>query len=472
MPFRTALPRQAVIPLIIACALFMETLDATVIATALPAIARSLGESPLVLNLAITSYLLSLAVFIPISGWVADRFGARRVFAGAIIVFVIGSIGCGLSDSLGQLVAARMVQGLGGAMMVPVGRLVILRSVEKSKLVQAMAFLTVPALLGPVLGPPLGGFLTTYVSWRWIFWINVPIGCLGLLLAVRLIPNLREESVPPLDLGGFLLAGLGLAGLVFGFETLGRAILPDWQVALLLCGGLAAVLLYLLHARRRAHPLIDLSLLRLQTFRAAVLGGGLFRIAMGAIPFLLPMMLQLGFGLTAFESGLLTFASAVGALFMKMTAGPILRRFGFRTTLLANALLCALFLASYGFFTPLTPHWLMIALLLVGGFFRSLQFTGVNTIAYDEVERRRMSAATSFTAMAQQLSLSLGVGVGAMTLHIALETAGRTLPTAGDFAVAFFTIAIFAVLSALPFLRLPADAGHEISGRAVRQPAE
>jgi EmrB/QacA subfamily drug resistance transporter len=457
--------RVYLVPLIVACALFMENLDSTVLATSLPAIARSLDVNPLTLNLAITSYLLSLAVFIPISGWVADRFGARRVFRLAIAVFVLGSIGCGLSQSLWQLVVARIVQGAGGAMMIPVGRLVILRSVEKSQLVRAMAYLTVPALLGPILGPPLGGFITTYFDWRWIFWINVPIGMLGIYLASRFIPDLREESVPRLDSRGFLLTALALAGLVFGFEALGRDLLPDWLMATLLGGGALAAALYLLHARRAPAPLLDLGLLALPTFRASVLGGLLFRAGIGALPFLLPLMLQFGFGYSALESGLTTFVAAIGAITMKFAAGPVLRRFGFKPVLLANAVLCGLFLAVIGLFTPATPEAVMLALLLVGGFFRSLQFTAMNAMAYAEVERPRMSAATSLASMMQQLSLSLGIGIGALTLHYTVEAAGRAVPQAEDFTLAFVLVGVMAALSALAFLRLPQDAGSEISGR-------
>src|SRR5438874_2268015 len=340
-------PRQRMlVPLIVACALFMENLDSTVLATALPAIARSLDENPLHLNLAISAYLFSLAVFIPVSGWVADRFGARTVFRGAIGIFLLGSVLCGLSPSLPAFVAARILQGMGGALMVPVGRLVLLRSVPKSELVSAMAYLTIPALIGPVVGPPLGGFIATYLSWRWIFWINIPVGILGIILATRFIPAIREKHVPPLDVAGLLLTAIALTGLVFGFETTGRDILPAPLVVLLLVVGATAALVYVAHARRATHPIIDLSLLRIATFRASVTGGSMFRIGIGAIPFLLPMMLQIGFHRTPFESGMLTFAAALGAMGMKTTAARILRRFGFRRVLIANAVVSSAFLAA------------------------------------------------------------------------------------------------------------------------------
>ena len=324
---------------IIATALFMENMDGTVISTSLPAIALDLHQDPIVLKLALTSYMLTLAVFIPASGWVADRFGARTVFCTAIVVFTLGSILCGASSSLETLIAARVFQGLGGAMMVPVGRLVLLRTVPKSDLVNALAYLTVPALLGPVAGPPLGGFITTYFNWRWIFWINVPIGVLGILLSLRFIANLREEEVPRFDFKGFVLSGVGLLSLISGFSAIGRGIAPVWTVAAMVVVGAAALVAYARHAGANEDAILDLKLLKIPTFFSGVVGGLLFRIGIGALPFLLPLLLQIGFGLSPFESGSLTFATAAGAMAMKFTASTALRRFGFRRTLIANALI-------------------------------------------------------------------------------------------------------------------------------------
>jgi EmrB/QacA subfamily drug resistance transporter len=461
------------IPLIVACALFMENLDSSVLATALPSIAASLGESPLKLNLAITSYLFSLAVFIPVSGWVADRFGARTVFRIAIIIFTVGSLLCGLADSFWTLVGARVLQGFGGALMVPVGRMVILRSIPKSELLRAMTWLTVPAMIGPVIGPPLGGFLTTYLSWRWIFWINLPIGLLGIVLVSLYIPNIREEKVPPLDWRGFLMSAFGLCGLVFGFETIGRGLLPDTAVAGLLVVGAIGIALYLRHARRHPHPLIDLSLLKVPTFRAGMAGAFLFRIGVGAMPFLLPLMLQLGFGLSAFESGMITFVSAAGAMSMKVTAGPILRHLGFRRVLIANALISGGFIAVCGLFRPDLSHALIMGLLLMGGFFRSLQFTSTNTLTISDIPNNQMSRATSFTSMMQQLSLSAGVAVGAMVLHATVSYGGGVDQIRADsFAPAFFTVGAIATLSVLVFLRLPSDAGAEVTGHRLVAPTQ
>jgi EmrB/QacA subfamily drug resistance transporter len=462
--------RRSVVPLIVACALFMENLDSTVIATALPSIAQSLGEDPLRLNLAITSYLLSLAVFIPLSGWIADRYGARPVFRAAILTFTVGSACCGLAQSLPALVAARILQGLGGAMMVPVGRLVMLRTVPKSELVRAMSYLTVPALLGPVLGPPVGGFIVTYSSWRWIFYINLPIGLIGIVLATLFIEDVREPAVRPLDLRGFILAGIGLSGLMFGFETAGRGVLSLPLVAAMIGGGAVALALYGFHARLSTAPIIDLSLLRIPTFAAAVTGGSLFRVGVGALPFLLPLLLQLVFGLSAFNSGLLTFASAAGAMTMKMTAAPIIRAFGFRRVLIGNAVISSAFIMSYSLFSPATPHWLILVGLLAGGFFRSLEFTSINTLAYADVSAELMSRATSFQSMAQQLSVSIGVGIGALLLHLMmLLRGGETLATA-DFTAAFLAVGIISISSVLFFLSLAREAGAEVSGHGIRAP--
>ena len=464
-PKSPARPRQMLVPLVVACAMFMQNLDSTVIATALPTIARSLGESPLRLNVAITCYLLSLAVFIPISGWTADRFGARRVFSLAIAVFTLGSVACGMANSLAALVGARILQGMGGALMVPVGRLVLLRTVPKSELVRAMSFVSVPALLGPVMGPPLGGFIVTYWSWRWIFFINIPVGVLGLAMVALFFADTRETARRPFDFGGFLLTGIGLATLAFGFENVGRDALPSAVVvAMIAIGGLCLVF-YLRHAGRVEHPIIDLALFKIPTYAAAAAGGFLFRTGLGALPFLLPLLLQVGFGLNALHSGLLTFASAAGAMLMKTSAVRILRTFGFRTVLVGDALISAAFLFGYSLFRPSTPHLVIFAALLAGGFFRSLQMTSINTLGYADVPAALLSRATSLSSMAQQLSQTAGVATGALLLHTMLLLRGGSALAAADFYPVFAAVALISLLSVPLFLTIPADAGAEVSGR-------
>jgi EmrB/QacA subfamily drug resistance transporter len=443
----------------------MEMLDSTVISTALPAIAHSMHEDPIRLNLAITSYLLSLAVFIPISGWMADRYGSRTVFRAAIALFTFGSILCGISQSLSQLVAARVIQGFGGAMMVPVGRLIVLKTIPKSKLVEAMSYLTVPAVLGPVVGPPVGGFIVTYYSWRWIFFINVPISIIGVTLVTIFIENIREDEVPPLDLRGFVLTGLGLAGLVFGFEMVGRGIVPGSIVTCLLAGGGLCTGAYIFHARRARYPIIDLALLKIPTFNSATVGGGLYRMGIGALPFLMPLLLQLVFGLTPFKSGLITFTGAAGALIMKPTAPPIIRRFGFRNVLVGNGVVSSLILMSYALFRPTTPYSLIVGTLLFGGFLRSLQFTALGTLAYADVPQALMSNASSLASMAQQLFLSLGVATAALLLHVSLHGRSVATLTSRDFTLPFVITGLLAVGSSMIYLWLDPHAGHEVSGR-------
>ena len=459
------MPRYFV-TLIVAVALFMETMDSTVIATSLPTIAVDMGQDPIALKLALTSYLLSLAVFIPLSGWVADRFGARTVFRAAIVVFTLGSALCGFAHSLPEFVLYRILQGVGGAMMVPVGRLVILRTVPKPELISALAWLTIPALLGPVIGPPLGGFITTYTSWRWIFWINIPVGVLGVILATHFVANVREPDMPPLDIKGFILSGFGLAGLAFGLTTIGQGLLPPSAVLALLAMGGFGCWLYVRHAREAKAPLIDLRLLKVDTFYASVVGGFLFRIGIGAMPFLLPLLFQLGFGMTPFRSGLLTVAGAIGAVTMKTTAARILRRFGFRRVLVVNALISSGFLAASALFMPGLPHAVIFAVLLVGGFFKSLEFTSINTLAYADIETRAMSRATSFASVAQQLSLSAGVAVGALVLELERMERGTTNVAASDFVAAFVLVAAIAAMSAFVFATLPQTAGASLSSRA------
>lgn len=462
------LRRTRVTALIVACALFMQNLDSTVIATALPTMAREFGVEPVRMNVALTSYLLSLAMFIPASGWMADRFGARHVFRGAIVVFTLGSILCGRADTLGFLVFARILQGMGGAMMVPVGRLLLLRSAPKSELVAAMAWLTMPALIGPVVGPPLGGFIVTYTTWRWVFDINVPIGVLGVVLVTLFVKDVAEGTVAPLDGRGLVLTGLAMAGLMIGLETVGRHLVDPWVTQSMLAGGVVAGLLYWLHARNHPAPLLDFSLLRIPTFLVAVVGGTLFRAGVGAVPFLLPLMLQIGFGRSAADSGLVTFASSAGALVMKPAAMSALRYFGFHRTLLYNAVISAVLLLICAAFRPTWPAAGIYAALLIGGFFRSLQFTAYNSVAYADVPRERMSAATSLYSTIQQVSLTLGVTIGAAVLEMSMSAAGRASPGIPDFSAAFIVVGLMAILAAPATFLMPRNAATEMSGHAGR----
>jgi EmrB/QacA subfamily drug resistance transporter len=458
-----------IVPLIVATALFMENMDSTVIATSLPAIARALTTNPLTLKLAVTSYLLSLAICIPASGWTADRLGARNVFRFAIGVFVLGSIGCAASRSLDEFVLARIVQGMGGAMMTPVGRLIMVRTVDKGNLLNAMSLVTMPALIGPIAGPPLGGFITTYASWHWIFLINVPIGIAGIALATRFIPNVHAEHRDPFDFLGFVLSGVAIAGLAFGLSAMGLESLPVGVVVALIVIGAISAVAYVIHAKRTPAPILDLNLLRLPTFRASVVGGFLFRLGIGALPFLLPLLLQIGFHLSPFQSGLITFTSALGSFFMKAAVASVLARFGYRNVLLYNAIISSGFLFACATFVPGMPFWAMILILLSGGFFRSLQFTSINTIAYAEIEPAKMSRATAMVAAAQQLSLSTGVAVGALVVETTLWLKGKTVMTAADFPVAFIVVGLLSVSAIFVFMRLAPDAGSELSGRKAAE---
>lgn len=465
------LPSHFTLPLIIACALFMENLDGTIIATSLPVIASDLNENPIALKLALTAYLVSLAVFLPISGWMADRHGSRSVFRWAIAVFVSGSVACGFANSLSGFVVARFVQGMGGAMMVPVGRLVLLKSVEKRELVKVLSYLTMPALLGPIIGPPLGGFISTYFDWRGIFFINVPIGLLGWTLAGRYVPQIVEDLRTPLDGLGFMLSGFGLSALTLGAATFGQHLLTPTVSGLCLVSGAASLALYVLHARRLAragrYPVLDFQFLRVPTYFAGVVGGTLFRIGVGASPFLLPLMLQLGFGMTALQSGLLTCSSAAAAMFMKTLATSILKRFGFRTVLSVNALIASATIVGYGMFSSTTPVAWMLGVLLFGGFFRSLQFTSLNALAYADIERSDLGRAAGLANVAQQMALSTGVTIGAAVLEAMTASAGRVNVTASDFPITFLVVGLISASSFWPIFRLPKNAGDEVSGRAL-----
>ncbi len=459
---------HAMIPFVIAIALFMENLDSTIIATSVPVIAHSLGTTPLNLSMAVSVYLLSLAIFIPMSGWMADRFGARTVFAGAIGLFTISSALCGQSQSLAMLVAGRALQGVGGAMMMPVGRLIIGRTFAKSELVAAMAYVTIPGLVGPMLGPLIGGAITTYTSWRWIFYINLPMGLIGVAFALKYIDNIREPNVRPPDIPGFILIGIGLAGIVMGVENIGRGVLPEGAEAALLTIAAIALFAYWRHSKRVAAPALDLTLLRIPTFRTSVLGGTVSRIGFGATPFLLPLLFQIGFGRTPLESGALTFTGTIGAMAMKFGSARVVRRFGFRRLLVGNAMVIGALGVSLAFFTATTPILVMISILTIQGFFRTLQFTCMSALTYADLDTARMSNGTSIASVAQQISMSLGVAVGATVLHIATELSGESTPGAAAFFPTLIIVGLIPLLAIFYFARLAPDAGAEMSGHRSR----
>ncbi|HVZ10658.1 MFS transporter [Rhodopila sp.] len=456
---------------IVACAFFMQNLDSTVIATALPTMARAFDIDPVRMNVALTAYLLSVAVFIPASGWMADRYGTRNVFRAAIIVFTLGSIWCGLSNGLFELVVARIVQGMGGAMMVPVGRLLLLRTAAKTEMVAAMAWLTMPALLGPVVGPPVGGFIVTWFNWRWTFYINIPVGILGLVAVTLFIKDFREQPRGGFDLRGLILSGAALACFMFGLETVGRGVVAPPLTVAMIVAGLAAAFLYYLHARRHPAPLLDFTLMRLPCFGLSFCAMMLFRTGIGAIPFLLPMMLQVGFGDSAARSGLITFASSAGALVMKPAAQHALRLFGFRDTLIWNGVLSGIMLIACAAFRPTWPAAAIYFVLLVGGFLRSLQFTAYNTLAYGDVPRAQMSAATSLYTAGQQLAATIGITAGAISLEVARVFSGHAEPMISDFSAAFVVVGLMALVAAPIAVLMPLNAGDDLTGRHTPVPA-
>ena len=463
-------PVKRIVPIVLAVALFMENMDSTVIATSLPVIAADIGTSPIALKLALTSYYVALAIFIPISGRMADRYGARLIFRIAIGVFMVGSLACATVNSLEGFVAARFLQGMGGAMMTPVGRLLLVRAVPKRDLVDAMAWFSIPALIGPLLGPPIGGAIATYADWRWIFLINLPIGVAGIYLAGRYLPWIETLPSMRFDIPGFILSGFACAGLVFGLSVVSLPALPPIIGVAMAVAGFIAGVLFVLHARRTSDPLLRLELLKVPTLRAAVVGGTFFRVGAGAVPFLLPLMLQLGFGYTPLQSGLTTCLSIGGALMMKFLAKPILSRFGFRTTLVATALIGGGMTGLIGFFRPDTALVFVILALRVGGFFRSLFFTSINTLAFADLSSREAGDATAMVAAIQQVSVAMGVALAGGVLEAGMMLGGSETVRLADFTLAFAVIGVVTAGAVFVFVRLPANAGDEVAGRRV--PAE
>lgn len=452
------------VPLIVALALLMETTDATVLSTALPAISRSIHSPVLSLKLALATYLIALAALVPASGWVADRFGAKRVFVAAMLVFLAGSVLCAMQTSLGGLILSRGLQGAGGAMMVPVGRLIVLRSVSKQDMVQALAYVTVPALIGPAIGPVLGAVLTTTFGWPSIFLVNLPIGGIAIALALLYLPNISEPVRTRFDPLGFLLSASGLAALMFGMSAFGgHAVSSPTAVTISLCG-IVSLALFFARARKRSDALLDARLLAWRTFRVGVIGGMLFRSSGGAAAFLLPLLFQVGFGLSILMSGGLSALYALGGLTMRMLAPKFIDRFGFRPVLIVGTALSGLCTAGFGFVhSPV--YGVLVPLLIVAGFAQALVFTAVNGIVFADMREDQMSHATSFSAVTQQFSLTLGIAISAYVLQLGGGASPAALPTVAHFGPAFWAIAAVSMFSVFSFMKLRRGDGAALRHR-------
>ena len=453
---------------LVAGAFFMENLDATIIAPAAPAMAADLGVQPVQINVAMTAYLLTVAVLIPASGWLSDRFGAKAIFAVAISLFTVASVGCAVAPTLPALTVARVFQGVGGAMMVPVGRLVVLRSTAKSELIKAIAYLTWPALVAPVLAPPLGGFLSEFASWRWIFLINVPLGVIGLALALRIVPDVRSTERRRLDLRGFLLTAVGVAALVIGLEQIGTGRL-NWAFIAIALGTSALVLAvdvgYLL---RSASPLLDLRTLKIHSLRAAVAGGTVFRLVISAIPFLLPLFFQIGFGWTAAQAGGIVIALFAGNVGIKPLTTPMMRSLGIRTVLLIALVMSIGCLVAMAFLRPATPLSVIVIVLAVSGVFRSVGFSAYNSVAFADVPGERMTHANTLHATLQELGAGLGIAIGALLVRLG-DPVGEALGLSGDpgtpYRVAFVLLGVIMLVPLVEAVVMPASAGGAVTGR-------
>ncbi|HIE3054504.1 TPA: MFS transporter [Klebsiella pneumoniae] len=452
--------------LLVAGAFFMEFLDGTVIATALPDMARDFGVTAVELNIGISAYLITLAVLIPASGWIADRFGARAIFTLALAIFTLASVFCGLSTEVHIFVAMRILQGVGGALMVPVGRLAVLRTTPKHQLIKAIATLTWPALVAPIIGPPLGGFITRYASWHWIFFINVPLGLAAIILLLRIIPDIRETERRSFDLSGFITTSVAMVSLVTAMERLGDRQPQIWPTLALAALGFGCLLYSIRHFRRAAAPMVRLDALQVPTFRVTMYGGSLFRASISAVPFLLPLLFQVGFGMDPFHSGLLVLAVFVGNLTIKPATTPLIRWLGFRRLLLINGALNVCSLLACALLTPQTQVWAIMLILYLGGVFRSIQFTGVSTLAFADVPAAQMSDANTLFSTASQLAVGLGITLGAIGIRLG-EQVGDWLHLTElpgiSFRLSFVFIALICLVGMIDSLHLAKTAGSSVS---------
>ncbi|HEY5852608.1 MAG TPA: MFS transporter [Aldersonia sp.] len=451
--------------LLVAGALFMEILDATVIATAIPAMAESFGAAPVDLNVAISAYLVTLAVLIPVSGWVAERFGVRRVFLAAIVVFTLASLGCAASTSLPMLVAMRIGQGVGGAMMVPVGRLAVLRTTGKGELVKAIAYLTWPALVAPVLAPAIGGAIVTYTSWRWIFVLNLPLGVIGFVFALRLVPPGRGGTARRLDWLGLAATALGIGAVLVALESIRVSGTPWARVGVEIAAGVALLVAAVWHLRRVEHPLLDLDVLRIPSFRSTALYGSIYRAVITAVPFLLPLMFQLWFGWTPLAAGLMVMALFAGNIAIKPTTTPLMRRFGIRGVLLWVGVATVACFGVLALLVPATPLVLIALTLCLSGALRSIGFTGYNSLAFADVGSGELTDANTLHATAQELFSGVGIAVGAIALTVSAGVVADLGWTAGrEYSMAFAALGVVMLVIVWGAWRLPRDAGAAVTG--------
>ncbi len=463
------IPARAVrlLPFVVAATFFMEYLDTTIIATALPSMAHDFRIGPNELSLGLTAYMLTLAVFIPVSGWIADRFGSRTVFGTAIAIFTLASLLCGSAHGLASFTAARVLQGLGGAMMVPVGRMIVVRHTERARMMQAISTITWPGVVAPVLGPSLGGFITTYASWHWVFFLNVPLGVAALAAVAAIVPQQRAHTARPLDRPGFLLSAGALTLLLYGTEVAGHQSGSLTLAALLVLGGAALGMMSVRHMRRARHPLLALDAFGVPSFSISILWGSTTRIALEAVPYLSPLLFQVGFGLSPFRSGLLLLASATGNLGMKLFTTPVLRRAGFRRVALVNAGLAALCIAGLGTLVSSTPLPVTLGLLFGYGLARSMQLTTLNTLVFADVSDAHKAAASTVQSVTQQMMIGMGIAFGALCLRLAAAARGVQAGAPfipGDFHCAFALAGLLMLVSLVRYARLPHDAGSAIGG--------